>query len=283
MNENEQAGAKIKVLVQDGKPIVVINGKQLKLKNGEALITMDDMVDASVVGFNRMHKKLEMLLESSPNPKKTKLENLKQLIANSPLIRLSHVEHTAKVPRYIARQIFDELVNSKACVMSGGAIKKTKTYYEVIRDFDVRLRERSRTDEFIIPAEFDNVPGAATPPLCEWELKNLYRLREDAIEHGVERSKMEPIHRQISLKEEEAKEQEKERLEEIMKEHNVGKFTAEEILDKERAGETYTQTKGDDDEWKGNEAIAESEEQEERQTKRKKKGAQTKRMKTKRK
>lgn len=272
MRENGSRVVEIEVL---SLTEVLINGKNVKSSNSIFHFTYDDLIDSSILGFNRMHKKLEMILASVPGLKKVKIEDIISLIANSSSTRISHIEQSIGIPRYVAKKIFSELVQAKACVMSGGLLKKTQEYYSAIRDFDVRQRERSRKDVFIVPAEFDEVPGAATPPLCNWELKNLYRLREDAIEHGVEKSKMEPIHRQISLKEEEAKEREKERLEEIMKERNVGELEAGNILDEELFGETHTQTKGDDEEWRGNEGLAESEEEEERQTNRKKKGTQT--------
>lgn len=284
MNENDPLGAEIEVLVQDGKPIVLLNKTRLPLVNGKVFITMDDMINKSIVGFNRMHKKIEMLLESSPGPKKVDYRKLISLIANSTLTRVSHIEQFVGVPRFMAKKIFEEFVTSNACVMSGGALKKTKEYYSVIKDYDIRLKERSRADDFIIPSEYDAVPGQLTPPLCDWNIGDLQKLLENAKAHGVKASELGGIVRQIQFKIDEEKEKKEERIVEIMKTKKIDRHDAENEWEDEFL-DAQNKTEGGDikgSEWDTDGMDSEREEEEDdskERTQRKKKKAITKKKK----
>jgi len=270
MSENDPRVVEIEVL---SLTEVLINGRRIKSNNHIFQLSYDDLIDNSILGFNRLHKKIEMILGSVPGLKNVKIEDLISLIANSSLTRISHIEQSIGVPRYVAKKIFSELVQGNACVMSGGTLKKTQEYYSIIKDYDIRHRERSRKDNFIIPPEFDEVPGSITPPLCKWEIKNLYKLREDAIAVGVEKARLEPINRQIELKKEEEKEKRDERIEEIMKTRKIGKHEAEDIWEDEFINETHSKTEGQE-EWYSDQQ--ESENQDKTQTKKQKKGVKRK-------
>lgn len=262
---------------------IVINGKRFKSNDHLFQFTYDDLIDTSIVGFNRMHKKLEMMLASLSGPKKVKIEKLISLIANSSLTRLSHIEQRIGIPRYLAKKIFFELIDADACVMSGGALRKTRAYYEIIKDYNVKSKD-GKYDDFVIPSELEMVPGSSTPPLCDWHIKDLRKLLEDAKAHGVKDTQLEGIVRQIQFKTEEEKEKRDERIAEIMKTRNVGKHDAEDIWEDEFIN-AQDQTKGGnvkDSEWDADTAESEKEEdsaQEKERTQRKKKKVSTKKKK----
>lgn len=266
---------------------VLVNGKRRQYVNGEIEITSDDLINAYLTGFNRMHEKLALILKTSGGPKTAPLDELLVFIANSSLTRLSHIEQLANIPRYVAKQIFAELVKSKACIMTNGALKKTRDYMEISKDFVVRAAGNSRKVKFELPPEYVAVPGSKEIPLVERSLQDLLELRELAQNNGA-KEHLSTIDKHIAEKRQERKEKENERIETIMRERKISRVAAEIVMqneDEERENaQAQTEEGGDikvDERYSDDaESEREIEEREEKErTQRKKKKAMKKRNK----
>lgn len=81
------------------------------------------------VGYDALHNQLTQFATIH----KFGLEPLIKQLAHSSLFRIVYCVRDHGIPRYIATQMFDMLVNANACVWEGAAIRKTTPYVMFLR------------------------------------------------------------------------------------------------------------------------------------------------------
>lgn len=287
MEEEDPLGALIEGISDE---YLTVNGKRIKIVDGTLWVSQDDIINKYVIGFNRLHKKFEVILASSKESKHITLDKLLRFLANATLVRLSHIEDGLRVPRFIAKQIYQTLVDTEACVMANGALRKSKNYHAVIKDLSTRASMVKRKHWFILPPEYPS-PGSEEKSISEMTLQELYQLREQVEKHGTP-EQLEIVDKHIAIKKQERKDEEQEKVETIMKERGISRERARMVLitqeeeEEQRAyDETEENKEGGDiklNEWYSDEMESESEiekREEKEKAQRKKRKAITKKKK----
>lgn len=286
MEESNQLGALIEGI---GSEYVNVNGKRVQIEDGKLWVTHDMLINKHVVGYNRMHKKLEMILASSKESKNVSLEKLLRFVANATLIRLAHFENLLKLPRFIAKQIFDTLVETEACVSANGALRKSKEYQAIVSDLSTKASMVKKKHWFELPPEHEAPVDTGELPMIHRSLQDLYALREQAEKHGTP-EQLEIVDRHIAEKKQERKDEEREKIEAIMKERGISRERARMVLitqEEEEEQRAYDETEANKEggdvkvgEWYSDEMESESDiekrEEKERAKRKKKKSMKKK-------
>lgn len=208
---------------------VLVNGKKRAYVDGKLEVTQDDILNPYTVGFTRLHKKLGMILASVKETENISLQRLLEFLADSTLIRMVHFEQGLGIPRFIARQIFRELVDARACAMTNGALRKTQIYYDIVKDMKTKASLAKKKATFVLPPEFQTDLPTSEVPLSERPIEELFRLREEAERQGTQ-EQLGVLDRHIKIKRQERKEEREAKIAVIMQERKVSHSAAEAML-----------------------------------------------------